>query len=176
VSLTGATFTLDASDGTVVIGWGLTSRFASRGLYALQLTLTGPDGIRQRVAPVRFVVQEVTGWHLLESAREQWPDAPYNDEQLYELLELARHEVIAFLPPGPAAAGFGSGGFGDPVEAIPPDYRKAQLLQARNLWNAAKVDPSNGGLADGAYVISPKPLDWIVRQILRPKRGMPVMF
>ena len=53
----------------------------------------------------------------------------------------------------------------------PLNYRRAQLMQARNLWNAGKVDPSTGDQGEGSFILSPVPLDWTVKQVLRPKQG-----
>jgi hypothetical protein len=103
------------------------------------------------------------GWHTLDTARDQWVDAPYQDEILSDLLAIAQEQCLAYAPGASGTA---------PTE---PHYRVAQLMQARNIWNASKVSPS-GDLGDGTYVISPKPLDWMIKQLLRPKRAVPVMF
>lgn len=110
----------------------------------------------------------MTRWHNAESARAQWDDAPYEDEPLEELLEIARGQVIAYSPHRKA----------DPVVAegsdeVPVAYRLAQLRQAQNLWRAQAVD-TTGGIGDGAdFVLRPHPLDWHVKQIIRPKGARP---
>lgn len=106
-------------------------------------------------------------WHDVATARDFWVDAPFDDDVLEELLEVAKQQVIAYAPtlPEPEA---------EVEEDIPVNYRKAQLDQARNLWNATKVDPASGGSGDDTYVIRPFPLDWMIRQTLRPRRGVPV--
>ena len=103
------------------------------------------------------------GWHTLETARDQWTDAPYQDEILTDLLEIAQEQCLAYAP------------LPDSNAPLATHYRVAQLMQARSIWNATKVSPS-GDLGDGTYVITPKPLDWMIKQVLRPKRGVPVMF
>lgn len=103
------------------------------------------------------------GWHTLETAREQWTDAPYQDAILADLLEISYEQCLAYAPAPESNL------------PLPVHYRVAQLMQARNIWNASKVSPS-GDLGDGTYVISPKPLDWMIKQLLRPKRAVPVMF
>jgi len=61
----------------------------------------------------------------------------------------------------------------DNVEDIPARYALGQFLQAKNMWNAGRVDAS-GGLGDGeGFVMRPTPLDWHIKQVLRPKRGAP---
>lgn len=107
----------------------------------------------------------MTTWHDIESARDQWIDAPLDDDVLEELLDVSVQQVIAYAP-----------ALAEPAEGeeldVPVNYRRAQLQQARNLWNASKVDPS-GGIGGDDFVIRPFPLDWIIRQTLRPRRGVP---
>lgn len=110
----------------------------------------------------------MTTWHDTESAAYQWPDAPDDTDILEELLEVARGQVVAYSPHRKA----------DPIVAtdsddVPVEYRLAQLRQATNLFNAGSVAP-DGGLGDGgSFVMTPHPLDWHVKQIIRPKRGAP---
>lgn len=110
----------------------------------------------------------MSSWHNLESARLQWADAPYDDDVLEELLEVARGQVITYSPTKKA----------DPIVElastdVPVHYRLAQLRQATNLWTAASVD-TTGGMGDGSdFVIRPHPLDWHVKQIIRPRGGAP---
>ena len=106
-------------------------------------------------------------WHDLESARDEWPDAPTDygdggDDSLATLLAVAKEAVIAYAPAVEEA-----------LTTIPDSYRQAQLMQARNVWNSQKV--SVGGDFDGGqYGLSAGfPLDWQVRQLIRPKTGKP---
>ena len=108
---------------------------------------------------------DADGWHTLDTARDQWVDAPYQDAILANLLEIAKEACLAFAPFTVS----------ETILEAPARYRVAQLMQARNIWNASKVSPS-GDLGDGTYVITPKPLDWMIKQVLRPKRAVPVMF
>ncbi len=107
-------------------------------------------------------------WHTVESARDQWPDAPSDygddgDDTLTTLLAVAQDAVIAYAP---AVA--------DPLTDIPDGYRHAQLMQARNVWNASKASAGGGDIDGGQYGISAGfPLDWQVRQLIRPKHGRP---
>lgn len=110
-------------------------------------------------------------WHTAESARDQWADAPGtpadDPDVLEELLDVAREQVEAYAPNLPPAAE------GGPV-SIPITYRYAQLMQARNIWNAALVSPG-GEMGEGDFAITPHPLDWTVKQMIRPKRATPVV-
>jgi hypothetical protein len=151
----------------VVIEWPATSPFEEAGLYTLAVTLVGPAGSpRERLAPVYFVVQDDTaGWHTIDSARDEWTvgEATVDDRRLWQLLELAREQVIAFAPALAEDA------------AIPSSYRAGQLMQAQNLYNAGAVDPATGSTGDDQFALRPYPLDWMVKQVLRPARGTPVV-
>src|SRR5688500_6880490 len=106
-------------------------------------------------------------WHTVESARDEWPDAPTDygdggDDSLESLLAVAREAVVAYAPAVEEA-----------LTDIPDGYRAAQLMQARNVWNSTKVSTS-GDFDGGQYGISASyPLDWQVRQLIRPKQGRP---
>lgn len=148
----------------VIIEWPGDTPFADAGLFTLHLVLTSSTGPqRERLAPVYFVVQDDDGWHTLDSARDEWTDANSADDmRLYVALSIARQQVIDFAPA--LAEG-----------ARPPlNYRQGQLMQARNIWNASKVDPS-GGIGEDSFVIRPFPLDWMIRQVLRPKTAIPAV-
>lgn len=160
VSSSGFTGTID--EDSIVIEWPTEAVLTDPGVYELRITLLDdPETVRERLAPLYIVVQDETdGWHTHDSARAQWADAPADDRALYELLHVARHAVVEYAP----ALADG--------EAIPLNYVNAQLMQARNILNAARVD-SGGELGDGTFTSKPFPLDWEVKQILRPKRGIP---
>jgi hypothetical protein len=101
-------------------------------------------------------------WHTIESLRERWPDAPYEDEYAEELLLVARVQVMAYGPE-----------LEDPE--VPTDsYRMAQFLQARNIWSGA-VKNDDGGIGPDGFSVAPKPLDWHVKQLLRPTQGVPLI-
>lgn len=194
VSLTGATFAIDAEGDipVVTVNWGSPSRFVIPGLHQLQLTLVGFGQNRQRIAPEGIVVEELDGWHNLASARTQWADAPYDDVQLHELLTIAAEQCLEYAPALPTVPGGDTvpgdwtedpdnpGLFFPPADGgtlptrvrIPTSYKRAQLMQSRNIWNATKQD---GGQEIGpeGFAIRVFPLDFHVRQLLRPKRGVP---
>lgn len=86
------------------------------------------------------------------------------DSLLEDLLEVARDAVLEFAPALPDDY---------PVGKCPAAYRLAHLMQTRNLWNAQEVD-TDGGFGGEDYTIRPVPLDWIIKQVLRPKRAVPV--
>lgn len=133
------------------------------GVWLVQVTLVGTAG-SARLPGQRFLVEAATpdGWYDTATTRAQWRDAPDDDVALWELLEVAKDQVLSY-----------AGGVGGPGFQVPPNLRKAQLMQARNIWNAAKVDASNGEIGEDTFAIRPFPLDWAVRQMIRPKRALP---
>lgn len=102
-------------------------------------------------------------WYDVPDARAEWPDAPDDDGTLEQLLEVAQSAVLAYAPALAADA-----------VGVPVTYRHAQLMQARNIWNSSRVSPSSD-FAGGDFTMTTYPLDWQIRQILRPKRGVPVI-
>ncbi|MGV8851716.1 MAG: hypothetical protein ACOH1M_04000 [Rhodoglobus sp.] len=104
-------------------------------------------------------------WHTLVTARDEWIDAPESDELLQDLLDVAEQSVIAYAPKLVAPVE-------GEAEVIPTNYRYAHLQQTKNLWNAGRVD-SGGGVGEGEFVFRPHPLDWVIKQILRPRRAVP---
>lgn len=98
-------------------------------------------------------------WLTGDEARVLWRDAPADDTTLDLYLEAAKIAVLAFAPDH------------NPVEDVPANYRLAQLMQARNTYNAGKASP--GGDFDGSsFGLTTMPLDWQVKQLLRPQRGL----
>lgn len=172
------TATVDGDE--ITIEWPPSSVFTTAGRYTLRAKLVTATGAVS-VAPEGFVVETPDGWHTLASARDEWRDAPKTDVRLFDLLEIAKGQVIKYAPDEdddgypdsslyPGADVFPSNGV-----SVPTNYRYAQLMQARNLWNAGRVDPANGGIGEDSFIIQPRPLDWTVRQIIRPKRGVPTI-
>jgi len=92
-----------------------------------------------------------------------WPDVPMNDNVAKLYLAAAKDACIAYAPALPEDA-----------DGIPDGWRLAQAMQARNTYNSSKASP--GGDFDGSgYGISAFPLDWQVKQLLRPRRAMGVI-
>ena len=105
-------------------------------------------------------------WHTTDSARYEWADAPSDDGELDNLLDVAKSAVVAYAPALVVTE--------PPTDDVPTSYRVAQLMQARNVWNSSNA--STSGQNDGSeYGLASFPLDWQIRQILRPKRGVPVI-
>lgn len=146
----------------VVLEWPTdASVLTVEGLHTIAVTLVGEER-RERLAPVYIVVQDdTTGWHTLDSARAEWADAEHlSDLRLWHVLEMARQQITEYAPALPDDA------------TVPGNYRHGQLMQARNLWNAARVDPS-GADGDDTFQLRPYPLDWMVKQVVRPQTAVP---
>ena len=135
--------------------------FTTGGLYSLALTLTAPT-FTEVVEPVALVVQTADGWLSLDAARQMWPQAPDDDVTLAMLLDSAKAACVAFAP------------VIDPAVPIPASYRQAQFQQARSLW-LAMSSTTDSRIGDEGFAITVFPLDWNVKQLLRP-RGAPVMW
>ena len=105
-------------------------------------------------------------WHTVESARDEWPDAPSDygddgDNTLLTLLAVAKEAVVAYGNPARTPV--------DPDE-IPDGWRAAQLKAARNSWTTSRV--SQDGFADGGqFGLESTFLPW--HQDVRPKTGKP---
>jgi hypothetical protein len=62
-----------------------------------------------------------------------------------------------------------------PVGGVPVHYRQAQLMQARAIWQSTKANTQDQLGTDG-FVVTVFPMDRTVKNILRPHRGVPVLF
>lgn len=112
-----------------------------------------PDDLYRSGGNITFNVFDGTtvSWWLLDD------NSPEMDG-----LEHVAKASFAWTTPAPST--------GSPV--IPENYFLAIITQARNLKNAG-VSPVAGGEFDGSgYGVSVFPLDWTVKQLLRPERGL----
>lgn len=111
-------------------------------------------------------------WHDIESARDSdWSDAPDDDDVLEELLEIAQDAVVRYMPRVERLAYEEALDAEDPWD-VPARLRKAQLMHAKNIYTSDVVD-TGGGIGDGEFQIKPHPLDWHVKQLIRPRRAVP---
>lgn len=58
------------------------------------------------------------------------------------------------------------------VEQVPDRFVLAQLMQARNLWNAGRTT-GDGDVGPDGFVFRPMPLDKTIRLVIRPIDGKP---
>lgn len=151
---------------TVTVTFPPVSLLGIQGVYDIETTISGAT--TTQAEPFSFVVQDHDGWLTLYQARRRWSDAPTDDVLLWGLLDSARRACTTFAPVLPVDDD------GDIVLPLPAGYPDAQLMQARNTWNAAKTDPATTG--DGEmFVIRPYPLDNFIKQLLRPRTGTPAV-
>ena len=154
--------TTTVSDGHAIsCVWPSTSKFSNMpGIYTLRFHFEhGNEKITPE--PLQFVIQEVNGWLTLETAREQWADAPLEDVFLYQILETAKAQCIAYAPV---------------VVGFPPiAYVQAQLLQARAIYQSVIANQNDSSGLDG-FTVRVFPLDFTIRAMLRPKRAIGSMF
>ena len=145
------------------------SVFTTAGIYTMVVVIdktaeAGSDGVIQ-ADPIRIVADD-TGdeWATLSLARDQWIDArTIEDAMLYDLLALSKSQILEYAPV-----------LADGV-AVPLTYRMAQITQAKNVYNGSLVDAGTGDIGNDTFTIRPFPLDWQVKQMVRPRRGTPVV-
>lgn len=105
-----------------------------------------------------------TDWLTEVEVATLWVDAPDDAFTLGLLMNAALAQVLAFAPAAP----------GDSPTPVPPNFKLAQLMQTRNLWNASQVDPG-GSMGESDFAVRPFPLDWQVKALLRPKSATPLV-
>lgn len=151
----------EAFPGGLSVAWPAESPFLVEGFYTLRLRLTlgGTDAARIWLEPIFLPVMDFTGWLTLEAARRDWSDAPMNDSTLFGILFSAKRECISFAPAIPVGS------------APPVNYVQAQLMQAQATWTVTQTDPQSQIGAEG-FSVRVFPLDWNIKQKLRPKRGV----
>lgn len=157
---------VDIDDVKVTLPTAAGSPFSEAGVCRVRVRLHSPEAGDLTIPDVRFVVQDPDSeWHTLDTIRDDdaWPDAEHiGDVTLWNLLDVVRGQVLEFAPTL------------DVDDPVPEHYRLGQAIHARNTWNATRTAP-DGGMGEGDFVIRPYPLDWHVRQILRPRSGRPVV-
>lgn len=95
-----------------------------------------------------------------QRVRAAWADAPVqNAELLGMLLTVARGQVLGY-------------GIEAPEPEVPDRFVLAQLMQARNLWNAGRTT-GDGEVGSDGFVFRPMPLDKTIRLVIRPIDGKP---
>lgn len=102
-------------------------------------------------------------WASLAQARELWPDArTLDDDVLAQILDAAGTKVYEYASPLTRGA---------PERE---DARAhAQVLAARDLWTAYRVDGGADVISFDQYAIRVRPLSAAVMSLLRPARGVP---
>lgn len=104
----------------------------------------------------------MAGWHNETTVAQEWPDAPPDINVLGSLVDAAQIQCEAFAPVLPDGA------------IVPENYRLAHLMQIRALWQSTQASPQ-GEIGEGGFAVQVYPMDWTVRALLRPRRGVPVV-
>jgi len=148
--------TLDAAlSGSGVVGSWRGVELPEPGMHPVHIVVSA-DGRSERALTDWLVVCDPTDqWHNVITARLEWSGAPDPDGTLHRLLEVAREQVEAY---GPTL---------DADGPVPERYRAAQLIQARNTWNASLTN-GDAQVDAGGFVVNVRPLDWAVKQLIRP--------
>lgn len=138
--------------------------WTTEGVHTLNVVLSGSER-KVALESARIIVESTDGggWHTLDAARRAWNGAPEDDTRLYDLLQTSRIQVLEFAP----ALALGA--------PVPVNYKAAELAQARNIWNASITDPNSGQMNGDGYQVPVYPLDWNVKQMIRPRRAVPVV-
>lgn len=134
--------------------------FTTAGIYRLVPRLIGRGSVTLESVPI--VVQADDGWQTIESARAIWADAPTDDGYLFRLLDVARTQCETFAP--------------DFVGRAPSNYAHAQLLQARALWASGNVSQGDQFGDNSGLSVTVFPMDWTVKNLLRPSRAVKAFF
>jgi hypothetical protein len=143
--------------------WPTTTILETPGLHTIVVTFFDPLGVEVQCEPWKFVVQAIDGWLTLEQARGQWADAPLDDIFLYQLLDAAKEQCVAYAP----ALLIGA--------PVPIRYVQAQLTQARALYQSTIANQADNVGIEG-FTVRVFPLDFTIRAMLRPKKAIGGMF
>lgn len=124
------------------------------GMYPIYVVVSADERTERVLVDWLVVCDPEDPWHNVLTARLEWPGAPAQDGTLARLLDVAQDQVEAYAPQLLTMA-------------VPERYRAAQLMQARNTFNASLT---NGDQQTdmGGFVMTIRPLDWAVKQLIRP--------
>jgi hypothetical protein len=107
------------------------------------------------------------GWVDPDADLDEWRDAPSDENTLKRYLGAAHEQCVAFLPHRRGADDVLRPVIPDPV---PERFKLAQIMQARALYNGVITGPGDHQGGDGPYGVTVFPMDWSVKNLLRPKR------
>ncbi|MFD6094533.1 hypothetical protein ACFWGN_20670 [Oerskovia sp. NPDC060338] len=92
-----------------------------------------------------------------------WADAPADEATLLLFLESAQGQCSEFAPALPSGS-----------TEVPANYVLALILQARALQRST-VAGSGDSLGGDGFTVTVFPMDWTVKNLLRPSHGVPVL-
>lgn len=143
--------------------WPTTTILEITGVHTIVVTFFDANGVEIQAEPWKFIVQEIDGWLSLEQARAQWADAPLDDVFLFQLLDTAKEQCVAYAP----ALLLGA--------PVPARYLQAQLTQARALYQSTIANQADNVGIEG-FTVRVFPLDFTIRAMLRPKKAIGGMY
>jgi hypothetical protein len=156
--------TTTVADGHGIhVAWPATSKFTAPGIYTLRSKFTVTGGELVSTEPLQIVIQQADGWLTLEQARSLWADAPLDDVLLYQILDTAKTQCIAYAP----VLGI--------TDSVPVTYVQAQLMQSRAIFQSI-IANQNDQVGIEGFQVRVFPLDFTIRAMLRPKRAIAGMF
>lgn len=97
---------------------------------------------------------------LAELQADTWRDRPASTDLCQHLLDVAQEQLEAYAPALPAGA--------EP----PARYKRAVLLQVREVWAASTRDSGTDTIGVEGLVVRVRPLSAAVRQLLRPPSAL----
>lgn len=98
-----------------------------------------------------------------------WADAPYDATTVATLLGAAQRDCAAFVGVGDLPAPTD-----DPDGLTTAAYKTAVIMQARGRQRSTVAGGSDA--LGGDFPLTIHPLDWSVKQVLRPATGVPGMW
>lgn len=132
-------------------------------------------------------------WYSAFDSRieDAWPDARAIDPEVLEmLLDVSRGDVLAYAKAETSAEevsqllnvlGYPAAtislvvaALGEVVPGTPARYVFAQLMQAKNLYNAGRIDAASVGPDGFSFV--PRPLSKEIQKVIRPQSGVARVF
>lgn len=105
-------------------------------------------------------------WYTPATITNVWREAQaMHDSELLELLAVAREECEAFAYPEDVE---------DP-DNIPSRVALAHRLHTQAIWNSQKTSGRDDDATLSGQSVTVYPMDWQVKNHLRPKRGVPAV-
>jgi len=130
------------------------------GAYPVYGVVTVKSRTQRILLDTLVVVDPDDQWHNVITSRLEWEGGPEDDTTMHRLLVTSREQIEDYAPALSDSA------------PVPERYRAGQLMQARNTYNASLTNGGEPIDLGGGVVISPRPLDWAVKQLVRPAKAL----
>lgn len=103
-------------------------------------------------------------WYTSATIRNVWRESKdMSDQEVVELLAVAREECEAYAYPEDIAD----------ADNIPARVALAHRLHAQAIWNSQKTQGRDDDSTLSGQTVTVYPMDWQVKQHLRPRRPVP---